>query len=278
MLKIGKYNTLEVVKEVDFGLYLDGGPYGEILIPKSYTNETMEVGTAVEVFIYSDSEDRLIATTEVPKVICDQFAVLEVKEVTGFGAFLDWGITAKDLLVPFREQGMDMEVGKSYLVYAYLDVMSERIVATTKFNKFLKSENKDFVEGQEVSVFIAKKTPNGYKVIINETHWGMLYGNEVFKKLEVGDKEQAYIKHIREDKLIDISLQKQGYFQQIPDTSRMILNQLEKEKFIPLTDKSSPEKIYDTFQISKKNFKKAIGALYKRQLIELKRDGIYLKK
>ncbi len=279
MIKIGEYNELEIVKEVDFGLYLDGGPYGEILLPKSYTTEDMKVGNDVNVFLYNDSEDRLIATTKQPKVLCGGYACLKVKEIARVGAFLDWGLDGKDLLVPFREQYQEMEAGNSYVVFVYLDEATNRIVGSAKLSRFFKTLNENFEENDEVEICVAQQEARGYRVIINDSYLGMLYSNQVFKTIKIGQVEKGYIKHIRPDGLIDVSLQRQGYRQQIPDACKIILAKLEQNKgFLPLHDKSAPEDIQAQLAMSKKAFKKAIGYLYKQKMIVLKPKGIQLIK
>jgi hypothetical protein len=273
MAAIGLINELEVVKEVDFGIYLDGGEHGEILMPKRYVPEGCKPGDTLEVFIYLDSEDRLLATTEKPKAMVGEFALLQVVSITNVGAFLDWGLP-KDLLVPFREQQQTMEAGKSYLVYVYLDDESQRIAATSKLDKCVDNIPVDYEVGEEVDLLIAGQTDLGFKAIIDNSHWGMLYKNEVFQPLKTGQKLKGFIKTIREDEKIDLSLQKEGY-EKIDDISQSILNKLAANSgFLALTDKSSPEQIESTFHISKKNFKKAVGSLYKQRLIALEEDGI----
>jgi uncharacterized protein len=277
MLEIGKINTLKIVKEVDFGLYLDGGEWGEILIPSRYVPKDARVDEYLDVFIYHDSEDRLIATTETPLAQTDQFAFLKVKQLTKVGAFLDWGLM-KDLLVPFREQKAEMFPNQSYLVHVYLDPTSERIVATTKLDRFLDNVPHDFEEEQEVDLLIWEKTDLGYKVIINETHSGLLYANEIFKPIHPGMRIKGFIKRLREDDKIDVSLQKQG-FVHVDETAQMILEKLKSRGgFIEATDHTSPESIKHMFGISKKVFKKAIGTLYKDRLIQLEDHGIRLIK
>ena len=273
MIEIGRINTLEIVKEVDFGLYLDGGREGEILLPKKYTNEDMQPGDDVEVFIYLDSEDRLIATTIRPKAMVNEFAHLQVVQVNKFGAFLDWGLE-KDLFVPFREQKTKMEEGKSYVVHVYLDDESERIVATTKIDKFLNLFKHEFEEGQEVEIMICGKSDLGYKAIVQESHYGLLYENEVFKPLKYGQVLNAYIKNVREDEKIDLSLEKPGYakVEGYEQTLLEILN--DNEGFLPLHDKSDPDDIRKELGISKKMFKQTIGALYKKRLITISSEGI----
>jgi len=275
MIKIGDYNKLRVVKEVDFGIYLDGGTDGEILMPTKYVPDGTKPDDEIDVFIYSDSEDRLIATTETPYAKVNEFAFLKVKAVNKFGAFLDWGIL-KDLLVPFREQKTDMIEGYSYIVYIYLDEKTNRLAASAKINKFLNSEMPTYKINDEVSILIESKTDIGFKAIIENEYAGLLYENEVFKNIKKGDLLKAYIKKIRDDGKIDLVLQKSGY-EQIDGISEIILQTLKKNKgFIAANDKSSPEMIKSLFNISKKSFKKAIGSLYKQRLIDFKDDGIIL--
>lgn len=274
MVQVGKYNKLRVVKEVDFGIYLDGGEeYGEILMPSRYVPEGTEPEQELEVFVYNDSEDRVIATTEKPYVQVGEFAFLKVKAVNRIGAFLDWGLP-KDLLVPFREQKAKMVEGGTYLVYVYLDDETDRIVASAKIDKFLDNLIPEFETGQEVDLLVAEKTDLGYKVIVNGTHWGMIYENEIFKPVNAGDKITGYVKKVRDDDKIDISLQKEGYGQ-VDSISKNILDKLnEAGGFLAVSDKSPAEMIYHLFGISKKNFKKAIGALYKKKIITIEKEGI----
>ena len=276
MLKIGNLNTLRIVKEVDFGLYLDGGEeYGEILLPKRYVPENFEIDSDIEVFIYKDSEDRIIATTETPKAMVGDFALMEVVSVNKFGAFLEWGLQ-KDLLVPFREQRKDMESGYSYVVYVYLDDETKRIAASSKLSKFLDNVPVEYESGEEVDLFIASKTDLGYKAIINGIHWGILYENEVFKPLERGQKLKGYIKKVREDEKIDLYLHKSGY-DKVEALSDKIIEMLKEEGgFIDINDKTPSAIIYEVFGESKKTFKKALGGLYKKRLIEIEKSGIKL--
>ncbi len=275
MVEIGKMNTLTIVKEVDFGLYLDGGAKGEILLPKRYVPEQYEIDGTLDVFIYTDSEDRIIATTEKPFAMVGDIAFLEVVAVNEIGAFLNWGLV-KDLLVPFREQRSKMQVGESHIVAVYLDEESERIAASAKLDEFLEQTSEDYEEGQEVFLQVWSKTPIGFKVIINDSHLGMLYKDEVFQNLERGQRMKGYIKKIRDDKKIDLTLHKPG-IEKIGDLEGKILNKLKAEGgFIPITDKSHPELIYSVFGESKKTFKKAIGGLYKKRLVLLEKKGIRL--
>lgn len=275
MAEIGKLNHLYVIKEVDFGIYLDGGDLGEILMPKQYVPEGTQPEDMIDAFIYLDSEDRLVATTLKPKAMVEEFALLEVVSVTQVGAFLDWGLM-KDLFVPFREQRQPMEEGKKYLVYVYLDQNSKRIAASSKIEQFLDNIPVDYDEGEDVDLIIVNPTDLGYNAIIDNSHLGVLYKNEVFQELNPGDKVQGFIKKIRTDGKIDLSLVKAGY-EKISEFADKIIAQLEKhEGFLPFTDKSSPEDIYKTFKFSKKNFKTAIGALYKKRMIVLEDNGIRL--
>lgn len=268
MIELGRYNTLTVVKIVDFGVYLDGGERGEILMPKEYVPANCSPDDEVRAFIYFDSEDRIVATTEVPGVQVGEFGYLKVVAVNRIGAFLDWGLR-KDLLVPFREQRDPMVEGKSYLVYAYVDKASDRIVASTKIDKYLDQVFPDYVPGQEVDLLIARKTDLGYAVIVNNLHWGLIYDNEVFQPLKIGRKLKGYIKTVREDEKIDVSLQPLG-FAKIEGLAGLILEKLKDYGgILDLSDKSDPEEIYRVFGCSKKNFKKALGTLMKQGLIEI---------
>ena len=275
MAQIGKLNHLEVLKELDFGIYLDGGDLGEILMPKRYVPEGTMLGDFIEAFIYLDSEDRLIATTEKPLAQIEEFALLEVVSVTPVGAFLNWGLP-KDLFVPFREQRKPMEVGKKYLVYVYLDTNSKRIAASSKIENYLDNIPVDYDENEEVDLIIVNETDLGYNAIIDYSHLGVLYKNEVFQELNPGDRVQGYIKKIRPDGKIDLRLDKIGYEKITSFVDRIIVELQKNKGFLPLTDKSSPEEIYKTFKISKKNFKAAIGALYKKRFIALEDNGIRL--
>jgi hypothetical protein len=275
MAEIGKINHLEVVKEVDFGIYLDGGDLGEILMPKRYVPEGTMPGDHLDAFIYLDSEDRLVATTEKPFAMVEEFALLQVVSVTPVGAFLNWGLP-KDLFVPFREQRQPMEEGKKYLVYVYVDINTKRIAASSKIEQYLDNIPVDYDLDEEVDLIIVNETDLGYNAIIDNSHFGILYKNEVFQPLNPGDRVQGYIKKIRTDGKIDLRLEKIGY-EKISSFVDRIIAELQKNKgFLPLTDKSSPEEIYQTFKISKKNFKAAIGALYKKRFIALEDNGIRL--
>ena len=272
-MEIGKYNKLKVVKAVDFGLYLDGDNGLEILLPTRYVPENTEIGDEIEVFIYKDNEERLIATTEHPYGTVGEFQYMQVKEVSKAGAFLDWGIM-KDLLVPFREQKTSMIVGNYYLVYIYLDFVTRRIAASARIDKFLDNVPPDFEQNQEVDLIIADKTDLGYNVIINNSHRGLIYDNEIFREISKGEKCKGYIKEVREDEKIDVSLQRPGY-EKIEGISQHVMDILELNNgYLAVSDKSSAEEIYSLFSCSKKSFKKAIGALYKQRLISVENNGI----
>jgi uncharacterized protein len=273
MLKIGKYNTLKVVKFVDFGAYLEGGKNIEILMPARYVPDDCQIGDWVDVFVYPDSEDRPVATTEKPKAQVGEFACLQVISLNEVGAFLDWGLL-KDLLVPFREQKARMVEGRWYIVYVYLDEKTNRIVASAKIDKFLDLFESDFEEGDEVDLLIAQHTDLGYKAIVNDTFWGILYENEVFEELIPGQRRKGYIQRVREDGKLDLMLHKAGY-EKIGEIAELILQKIkENEGFVPITDKSPAEEIYKTFGISKKTYKKAIGELYKKRIVALEEKGV----
>lgn len=275
MLEIGKINTLTVNRETDNGVYLDGGDHGEILMPKKFVTDEVKEKAEAEVFVYTDSEDRLVATTETPFAMVGEFVQLEVKATSTFGAFLDWGLP-KDLLVPFREQRSKMVEGNSYWVYIYLDLLSNRIAASAKLHKFLDNTPPEYEVGREVDLIILEETDMGYKAIVNQEHTGMLYKNQVFQELELGAKTKGYINKVREDEKIDLLLEKPGY-EKVDAISAKIINELkENHGFMAVSDKSSPEMIQAMFGISKKNFKKAIGGLYKKRMITFESDGIKL--
>lgn len=275
MAILGKINPLKVVKEVDFGLYLDGGSDGEILLPIRYVPENTKIGDVIPVFIYNDSEDRLIATTEKPYVMVGEFACLEVVSVSEIGAFMEWGLM-KHLFVPFREQKAKMVEGGAYPIFVYVDFDSKRITASAKLNKFIDTSSPELTEGQEVDLLIYQQTDLGWKAVINQQYSGVLYKNEIFQDLYIGKILKGFVKQIREDDKIDLMLQKPG-FEKIDDFS-IKLHELLKEAggFLPISDKSPAEEIYNRFGISKKTYKKAVGDLYKKRLIIIEDTGIRL--
>ncbi|MBK6362098.1 MAG: GntR family transcriptional regulator [Saprospiraceae bacterium] len=275
MTELGKTNHLKVVKKVDFGLYLDGDNLGEILLPKRYTNAEMNVGDVVKVFIYLDGEERYTATTDTPKAEVDQIAYLKVKSIEKIGAFLDWGIM-KDILVPFSEQKISMELNKYYPVFIYIDKITERITGTMKLEKFIHKTPPLYQNGEEVSGMIISSTDLAYKAVIQNLHFGLLYKNEVFKPLMPGQKLILYVKKVRDDGKIDLTLEAPGY-QKIDSIGQNILDRLKKEGgFLAIHDKTDAEVIYRTFGISKKVFKTTIGNLYKNRKIQILPNGIQL--
>jgi uncharacterized protein len=274
MVQIGQYSELEVVKEVDFGVYLDGGKdFGEILLPKRYVPQGLKVGQKVNVFVCTDSEDRIIATTEKPKALVGDFVFLKVVSVSSFGAFLDWGLS-KDLLLPLREQKRKLKPGDFCAVKVYLDAKTQRVAASQKLDKFLNQTPPNYGPGQKVALLIVDKTDVGYSAVINSAHRGLLFQNEIFEPLSEGDNRQGFIKKVREDGKIDLTLIKPGY-EKVDSISEDILNELKANGgFLEVTDKTPPEIIYRQLKMSKKTFKKAIGALYKKRLIVIEADGI----
>lgn len=275
MVEIGKYNKLKIVKDLDFGVYLDGGDDLEILLPARYVPRNVKPGDEVEVFIYHDNEGRIIATTAKPLAIVGEFQWMECKSVNDMGAFLEWGLM-KDLLVPFREQKMPMREGKWYLVYVHLDHVTKRIVASARVDKFLDNIPPVYEFNQEVDLLVADETEIGYKVIINNLHWGLVYHNEIYRRLERGEHLKGYIKEVREDEKIDVSLTRLGY-EKVEGIAGIILDALKVQNgFLPVHDKSPAEEIYSLFGCSKKSFKQAIGALYKKKLISIEPTGIRL--
>ncbi len=276
-IELGKFNHLEVVKRVDFGVYLDGEEAGEILLPSRYVPSNCEIGDILNVFLYLDSEERLIATTLTPLVQVGEFAFLKVAWINQYGAFLNWGLM-KDLFVPFSEQKMKMQVDKSYIVYVHLDDESYRIVATAKVERYLSKETPDYQPGQEVNILIWQKTDLGFKAIIENKYAGLIYENEVFQDLRTGMQLKAYVKQVREDGKIDLMIQKTG-MAKVGDFSEKLLQYIKDEGGrISINDKSDADIIYETFGVSKKTFKKAVGDLYKKRLISLDERGIELAK
>lgn len=275
MIEVGKTNTLTVTKMMDFGAYLDGENLGEILLPRKHEPDNIDVGDELEVFVYLDSEDRPVATTQKPKVEVGQFAYLEVKDTNRVGAFLDWGLD-KDLMVPYGEQHLPLEVGKKVLVYVYLDKIDQRPTASSKVDKFLQDENQGtFKPNQAVSLIVANSTDLGYKAIINHSHYGLLFKQDVFRRLSFGQSIKGFIKRIRRDGRIDLTLEG-GKVTRDKD-AEVIKRFLEKEGgFAAVHDKSDPELIKKLFGMSKGAFKKTIGAMYKSGDITIEKTGIRL--
>jgi hypothetical protein len=274
MIKIGKYNTLRISRFVDFGAYLtdDNDAKGtEILLPAKYLDENSVVGDEVEVFVYTDSEDRPIATTEVPFAQVGEFAYLQVVEVNKIGAFVDWGLV-KNLLVPYSEQRSKMHPGGVYLVYVYLDAATGRVVASAKIDKYLGNAYPEYKRGEKVDVLVYGRTPIGYQVIVNNMHKGMIYANEVYRNIEIEEHLTAYVKHVREDGKIDLTLTAPGTAGRINSLSETIIDLLRMDA-LTVTDKSAPEEIKALLHCSKKDFKKTIGALYKEHQIVIAETG-----
>jgi uncharacterized protein len=276
MIELGKHNLLYVLRKTPPGLFLGDLQGGEVLLPNKYIPENIDVNDEIEVFIYKDSEDRIIATTLDPKIYLHEFAALRVKEVNDYGAFLDWGLE-KDLMVPYREQTQRMRTGDYQVVYLYIDEETGRLAATNKVERYLDKGPVDLTEGEEVDLLVWMETDLGYNVIVNNRYKGLLYHDEIFKRIEIGDALKGFVKKVREDDKLDITIQKRG-LESIDEGAQVVLEKLRatKEGMLKLSDKSSPEEIVEHFEMSKKTFKKAIGALYRQKIIRIENDGIYL--
>lgn len=258
------------------GLYLGDEGGEDVLLPNKYLPDKYEIDDLIEVFVYRDHEERKVATNITPKILLHQFALLKVMDVTDVGAFLDWGLE-KELFVPFKEQRQKMEVGRWYVVYLDLDIKTDRLFASNKTDKYLQNDNLTVSEGDKVDLIISQKTDLGFSVIVNNLHKGLMFENEIFEKLKVGDKVSGFVKKIREDKKLDISLRPSGYENLIDsDTSKVLAHMVTNDGFLALTDKSTPEEIYKELNLSKKAFKKAIGALYKQRKITIETNGVRL--
>ena len=275
MIQLGNYNTLEILRSTSVGLFLGDEEGTEILLPNKYVPDPIEIGQKLKVFCYLDSSERPVSTTLKPYIFRDQFAFLEVVEMSAYGAFLEWGLE-KHLLVPFREQRLKMEEGRRYVVYCYLDEQSFRLTASNKIDKFLSNENITKKVNDEVSLLVSRKTELGWETIIDHKHKGLIFFSDVFKEIHIGDKLTGYIKNVREDNKIDISLLPLGE-KMLEPTAELILEKLrDKGGFLSLHDKSSPEEIKKELQLSKKAFKKGIGTLYRERKIVIELDGIRL--
>ncbi|WP_339756303.1 S1-like domain-containing RNA-binding protein [uncultured Winogradskyella sp.] len=275
MIKLGEYNALEILRDTEPGLFLGDGAEGEVLLPNRYVPEVFEIGEKIEVFVYLDNEERPVATTDKPYVKSGDFALLRCNQVTDFGAFLDWGLV-KELFCPFREQAFKMKAGGWYLVHCYLDDETERLVASSKTNRFLDNKELTVAQFDEVDLIVSHPSELGMNVIVNKTHLGLVFKDDIYKDISVGDRLKGIVKKVRNDNKLDISLNQIGY-RNIEPNAEQILNELhDNGGFIPLSDKSDPEQIKAMLQMSKKSFKKAIGALYKDRLITIDQDGIRL--
>ncbi len=274
-IRLGDYNRLKVVKHVDFGLYLDGGREGEILLPRRYVPEGIMPGDEIDVFLYLDQDERLVATTQQPLAKVGDFAFLQVSWVNEYGAFLNWGLM-KDLFCPFREQKKRMEIGQSYIVHVHVDPESFRVMASAKVEHYLSKDFLRYVAGDEVDLLVWQKTELGFKVIIDNCHSGLVYDGQVFRPLRTGDRLKGYISNVRSDGKIDVSLQPTGQ-RQTSDFAETLLQYLKTHGgSCDLGDKSDAEDIKERFQVSKKVYKRAVGDLYKRRLIVIEEGGIRL--
>ena len=275
MINIGQYNQLDVIKKVDFGIYLDGGAYGDILLPKKYADKNTAIGDKLEVFIYLDSEDRLVATTLKPKAVVGECAYLKVVEVNRIGAFLDWGLP-KDLLVPFNQQQKPMQKGYSYTVYLYVDEQSERIAGSSRLEDFLIENPAQLKPNQPVDLMIYGKSDLGFKAIVDGRYLGQLYENEVFRALHYGEKLKGFIKRIRTDARIDLSLQPAAHLARNSLAESILQHMKDNKGISTLTDKSPPDDIYRAYGVSKATYKKALGLLYKNRQITIEKHQLTL--
>lgn len=266
MITAGKINQLTIIRATDNGLYLEDEQQNEVLLPNRYVPENYQIGDHIDVFVYFDSEDRIVATTDRPKIMVDEIATLEVVGSTRFGAFLDWGLP-KDLFVPNSNQAVQMQYGQLYTVTAYIDNVSGRIVATTKLNRLINNEQITVHPREQVEILLAQRRDRGFRVIINNRHWGMLYDNQIFREMQLGDRAQAWIHKIAEDGRIDVSLQQQG-FDQVKVATDVVMSLLEEHQgILPIGDKSPPEDVQLLTGMSKKVFKRAVGFLMRQGIV-----------
>lgn len=275
MIHIGEYNTLEILRDTDPGLFLGDSEGNEVLLPNRYVPKSFDIGDTLEVFVYLDNDERLVAVTDKPYIKKGDFALLRCNDVTKHGAFLDWGMV-KELFCPFKEQAFKMKKGGWYLVYCYLDEDTNRLVASSKTNRFLDNKELTVKQFDEVDIIVSHPSDIGMNVIVNKKHSGLIYNDEIFKDLSIGDRLKGIVKKVRRNNKLDIALGQIGY-RNIEPNAQTILNELhDNSGFLELTDKSSPEAIKETLQMSKKNFKKAVGSLYKQRLITIENNGIRL--
>jgi predicted RNA-binding protein (virulence factor B family) len=274
-VNLGQYNLLRVIKKVDFGIYLDGANYGDILLPRQYTDSNTAIGDSIEVFIYLDSEDRIVATTLKPKAVVGECAYLKVVQVNRIGAFMDWGLP-KDLLVPFNQQQKPMQKGYSYAVYLYVDELTERIAASSRLEDFIGDVPDRLRPDQAVDLMIYAKSDLGFKAVIDGRYLGQLFENEVFRPLHFGEKLPGFIKRVRPDGKIDLILQQATTLAR-SSLAESILRYLSDNNGIStLTDKSPPDDIYSTYGVSKAAYKRALGTLYKSRQIKIEKHQITL--
>jgi hypothetical protein len=275
MIRLGEYNTLEILRETDPGLYLGDTEENVVLLPHRYKPDNFNIGDMLEVFVYLDYEERLVATTLTPHVLLNDFGYLHCSDVNEFGAFMDWGVQ-KQLFVPFKEQARPMKVGNWYIVYLSMDEQTSRLVGSSKTNKYLNNDTVTLEKFDEIDIMVTHITDLGANVIVNGTHKGLIFINDIFEDIRTGDTMKAYVKSVREDNKIDVVLQSPGY-RSIEPNANFILDELKAAGgFMPLHDKSDPQDIKNELGMSKKSFKKAIGTLYKDKQIVIKPDGIEL--
>ncbi|RZS93692.1 CvfB family protein [Aquimarina brevivitae] len=275
MLELGKYNTLKIVRERDPGLFLEDEDGNDVLLPNKFVPEDFEIEDMIEVFIYLDNEERIIATTQKPYATVNSFAVLKCTSVSEIGAFLDWGLD-KELFVPFKEQASRMKEGYKYLVYVYLDEETNRLAASSKTNKFLSNNLVLLAPYDQVDLIASHPSPNGWNMIVNEKHIGLVFSDDIFQKLSPGDRLKGYVKKVRPDGKIDLTLRRHGFRGIEPDAEKVLEKLKASGGFLRLNDKSAPEDIKEAFQLSKKSFKRAIGSLYKSRIIVIEPEGIRL--
>ena len=278
MIEIGRYNELTILRHTTVGLYLGDEEGEDVLLPNKYCPETFEIDDKIKVYVYRDSEDRKIATNLTPKIFFNEFSLLEVTAITSVGAFKDWGME-KELMVPYREQRQRMEEGRWYIVYLDIDDKTDRLFASNRIDRYLQNEDLTVEIGEEVDLIVMQQSDLGFTVIINNLHKGLVFENEIFVDLNVGDRLKGFVKNIREDNKIDISLQAIGYEKFNDVNTELIYKKLvHNDGFLSISDKSSPDEIYSEFGISKKAFKKSLGSLYKERKITIKPDGIRIIK
>ncbi|OEK08321.1 GntR family transcriptional regulator [Flavivirga aquatica] len=275
MIHLGQVNTLEILRETDHGVYLIDNEDNEVLLPNRYVPQTFKIWDKIDVFVYLDNEERPVATTDMPYIKLNDFALLRCNQVTDYGAFLDWGLV-KELFCPFKEQAFKMKPGGWYLVHCYLDERTNRLVASSKTNSFLDNKDLTVSEFDEVDLIVSHPSDIGMNVIVNKIHMGLIYKDSIYKDISVGDKLKGIVKKVRPGNKLDIVLGQIGYRNIEPNAERIMHELHDNSGYLNLTDKSNPETIKETLQMSKKNFKKAIGTLYKQRQIEIKSDGIYL--
>ncbi len=277
MIKAGRYQTLVVSRISDYGLYLKDDEENEVLLPNRYVSLSDKEGDEKEVFVYHDSEDRLVATTEQPVATVGQAACMEVVDKTLHGAFLDWGLIGKDLFLPNRNQQGGVMVGHSYVVYVYEDNVTSRAVATMRFKNYINNDTITVAPKQRVEILVCSESPIGYRVIVNDRHWGMIYKNQLFRPVAIGDRTEAFVRRITPDGRIDLSLQQEGLAQVRDSADELLAALRNNDGMLPVNDDSTPERIHEVTGMSKKVFKRSLGMLLKAGRVEMTNDGIKLK-